>query len=322
MHIPWLRSTRIVPRAFLLATLALAAAGCGAVAPAESSDGAAASDTATGAGGSTVSPPDDAGAPDASSPDVPLSCPAGFADCDGDRANGCEADLATPAHCGSCATACAEPAPLCAMSTPPACASGCSGATPKRCDATCVDTQTDVNHCGGCDMPCPVRPNAAPACANSACSWSCQPGFVDLDGDLAAARDAVSTGCECKRSGSVDRPDLAFTDDDCDGIDGAVVSAVFVSPRGADGNAGTMAAPKKTLAAAIAAAAGAIPRRRTGPTDGMVSTGNSVRLRAAWSVVRKKTRRPPCSVAESAAPGPPARREVQVRAKALISVPR
>ena len=65
----------------------------------------------------------------------------------------------------------------------------------------------------------------------------------------------------CQPIGSVDHPDLAFVDDDCDGIDGTVSNAVFVSPRGLDSNAGTMESPKRTLAAAISAAAAANPRK-------------------------------------------------------------
>jgi hypothetical protein len=43
-------------------------------------------------------------------------------------------------------------------------------------------------------------------------------------------------------------------DANCDGIDGAARKAIFVAPTGSDSAAGTRAATKKTLAAAIAAA--------------------------------------------------------------------
>ena len=36
-----------------------------------------------------------------------FDCAAGFADCDGAAANGCEVDLGTAAHCGGCGAACA-----------------------------------------------------------------------------------------------------------------------------------------------------------------------------------------------------------------------
>ena len=38
-----------------------------------------------------------------------LICDTGWDDCDGDLANGCEADLTLPAHCGSCSNVCTGP---------------------------------------------------------------------------------------------------------------------------------------------------------------------------------------------------------------------
>jgi hypothetical protein len=54
--------------------------------------------------------------------------------------------------------------------------------------------------------------------------------------------------------GERDLPDLGFVDSDCDGIDGDAARAVFVSPNGNDASAGTMGAPLRTLAAAVARA--------------------------------------------------------------------
>ena len=54
--------------------------------------------------------------------------------------------------------------------------------------------------------------------------------------------------------GAHDDPDLGFVDSNCDGIDGNAARAVFVSPSGNDASAGTMAAPLRTLAAAVALA--------------------------------------------------------------------
>ena len=56
--------------------------------------------------------------------------------------------------------------------------------------------------------------------------------------------------------GAADLPDLAFVDSDCDGIDGGETKAVFASPLGSDANPGTKAKPKRTIAAAVVAAAG------------------------------------------------------------------
>ena len=57
--------------------------------------------------------------------------------------------------------------------------------------------------------------------------------------------------------GAPDLPDLNFVDSNCDGIDGDKGKAVFVSPSGSDVNPGTMAKPKRTLNAAVLAAAAA-----------------------------------------------------------------
>jgi hypothetical protein len=46
----------------------------------------------------------------------PGACDGARGDCDGDAANGCEADLTRPETCGACATRCVEPAPTCSAS--------------------------------------------------------------------------------------------------------------------------------------------------------------------------------------------------------------
>lgn len=81
--------------------------------------------------------------------------------------------------------------------------------------------------------------------------------------------------------GQLDLPDIAFIDRNCDGIDGEVSGAVFVDTRsGLDGNDGSRAAPKRTIAAAIGAASAS-------NRDVYVSEGNyveSVVLSAGVSV--------------------------------------
>ncbi len=55
------------------------------------------------------------------------ACMPGRAHCSTNPNNGCETDVTTAAHCGSCTTACAEPTPICAKdptSGAYACASG------------------------------------------------------------------------------------------------------------------------------------------------------------------------------------------------------
>ncbi|MDQ4055353.1 MAG: hypothetical protein M3237_22045, partial [Actinomycetota bacterium] len=77
---------------------------------------------------------------------------------------------------------------------------------------------------------------------------------VDTDGDGDAAGDCApldpSVGPHAQ-----DLPDLAFTDTNCDGIDGNAATAVFVAPDGSDDNPGTQAQPLRTLQAAVDQAA-------------------------------------------------------------------
>jgi|GEM_PF-467101 len=125
-----------------------------------------------------------------------FTCAPGFADCDGDPANGCEADLSRPEHCGACGTACAGASPLCTVTVEGSvrrarCATACQGATPDRCGDTCVNRTSDPGHCGACDNRCASGPGGAAVCAAGACALRCED--VTSTGDC----DAVaSNGCE------------------------------------------------------------------------------------------------------------------------------
>ena len=97
------------------------------------------------------------------------TCNAGFADCDSDQANGCEADLTSDAaNCNSCGNACAA-------------GQGCNAgvcACPNAgtlCAGVCVDTQTDPANCNGCGNACASNQ----ACSSGACS--CAANFGDCD---------------------------------------------------------------------------------------------------------------------------------------------
>jgi hypothetical protein len=122
-------------------------------------------------------------------------CQQGFADCDGNAANGCETDVTSDvANCGGCGRVCAgaNATMACEGSTCViiACDSGfadCDGITSNGCEAQLAN---DVNNCGACKNVCNGA-NATMACQAGTCVVAIcgDPGFGDCDGNAA-------NGCE------------------------------------------------------------------------------------------------------------------------------
>src|SRR5690606_22825395 len=111
----------------------------------------------------------------------------------------------------------------------------------------CFDTDTNNAHCGGCNIPCTSAPNSTWSCDSGSCEFqSCNANYWDLDGNPA-------NGCEynCVFQSAVDLPDDNFRDANCDGIDGDIAKAIFVSTSGNDANPGTMSQPVRTITYAL-----------------------------------------------------------------------
>ncbi|MCB9626977.1 MAG: hypothetical protein H6725_06370 [Sandaracinaceae bacterium] len=158
------------------------------------------------------------------------------------------------------------------------------------CDTSVDEDYTDsmgrytrIEHCGTCGNNCtflwspPVNHAVAfcdgslptPACAIQECVTEVI-GNVLTDWVNANGLDA--DGCECRRvSGNtdIDPPDVQFfntmgaraypgvealyVDENCDGIDGVIGDALFVSASAAPGGDGSLNAPFRTIMAAVAA---------------------------------------------------------------------
>ncbi|MEZ4296816.1 MAG: hypothetical protein R3B70_17755 [Polyangiaceae bacterium] len=128
-------------------------------------------------------------------------CDAGFGNCDGTTANGCEINLTNNvANCGLCGNACnlANASEVCASG---ACAIGACDAGFANCDNQTangceINLTNNVSNCGACGNTC-VTPNGAPACSAGACAVaSCNAGFADCDG-------TVANGCEINTNNNV-----------------------------------------------------------------------------------------------------------------------
>jgi hypothetical protein len=91
------------------------------------------------------------------------SCEPGWADTDGNPANGCETDLSSPSTCTSALLACSGGTPLCA---PTGCVASC---TPPltTCGGSCVSLTASAYHCGSCGNACTApSPDSFPTCTS------------------------------------------------------------------------------------------------------------------------------------------------------------
>jgi hypothetical protein len=107
-----------------------------------------------------------------------FTCLAGFADCDGNAANGCEVNTNTSAaHCGRCRNACTAGANSTAACVTGACTIGSCATGFANCDNTAangceVDIRTNNANCGRCGTMCPT----GQVCADSRCGLPCPVG--------------------------------------------------------------------------------------------------------------------------------------------------
>jgi len=185
------------------------------------------------------------------------TCNSLFGNCDGvvsnASGNGCETPVNTLTNCGTCGNACSPVNVSGANCTSGSCGWTACNATWGNCDSNvpngCETSLLTNSNCGACGSVC-ARNNASTSCGAGYCAFvSCNAGWENLDRD-------PNNGCEfaCTFLSSTDEPDDAFTDANCDGIDGDVAKSIFVALTGNDANAGTRAAPKRTIQAAINAA--------------------------------------------------------------------
>lgn len=150
-----------------------------------------------------------------------VQCASGYADCNGNPADGCEANLASDSnHCGACNTACtSQPytsATACqsAACVVTSCAAGhanCDTQYPNGCE---VATSSDINNCGACGTVCSTPANASGvACQSSACVLSgCNGGFANCNGQYGdGCETSLTTIQNCGSCGTVcgGRPNAA-----------------------------------------------------------------------------------------------------------------
>ncbi|HEY3444871.1 MAG TPA: hypothetical protein VGK67_00850 [Myxococcales bacterium] len=130
-------------------------------------------------------------------------CLAGYSDCNHDLTDGCEiSHLSDPDNCGSCGVICPDVAHGARACVGGVCAIGPCDLGHADCDQDLwngceVDTDTDVDHCGGCNQPCTPGVGDIASCGGGVCGLGgCRPGFADCDAD-------PSNGCEVNLASDV-----------------------------------------------------------------------------------------------------------------------
>ena len=135
-----------------------------------------------------------------------IACTAGFGDCDGLDANGCEASLATVSSCGACGASCinANGTTSCAGGAcAPVCSAGFASCDSNPNNGCETSLGTSVANCGACGTAC-TNPNGGTSCAAGACMPTCAAGFGDCDGDPNdGCEAALNTLVNCAACGGV-----------------------------------------------------------------------------------------------------------------------
>jgi len=161
-------------------------------------------------------------------PRQPLTCPPGFGDCNGERADGCEADLrGDPGNCGACRSACGGDGNRacvdgqCRIAKCPAHLGDCNQSAADGCE---TNLATDAKNCGACGTVCSAEGAKQARCVSSKCQSICRSGYGDCDG-------LGSNGCEASLTS--DAKNCGRCGVTCGGVeckDGLCAPAVLASP--------------------------------------------------------------------------------------------
>jgi hypothetical protein len=133
------------------------------------------------------------------------TCNAGYGNCDGSHANGCEVNINTSvSHCGGCGAACSQ-ANGTASCSGGNCAIACNSPYANcngnaRTDGCEINTSNNASHCGACNNTC----NTGQVCSNSTCtSAGCPTGYRDCNANGVCSCEGdgcCGTGCQIKHN--------------------------------------------------------------------------------------------------------------------------
>lgn len=153
-----------------------------------------------------------------------VGCDPGWADCNNNQSDGCEANLDTSlANCGGCGTACA-PANGVGQCVSGACTiqscnvpfANCNGGVADGCE---INLNTDELHCGTCPNQCSF-PNAGATCSAGTCQiTSCSQPFSNCDNNPA-------NGCEANLQSNAQN--CGSCGNTCASVNGSATCSAFM----------------------------------------------------------------------------------------------
>ncbi len=130
-------------------------------------------------------------------------CAANYADCDGNKVNGCEVSLLSDvSNCNVCGNKCGAVtngiagcnAGKCGIGSCNAGFGDCNNAAADGCE---INKNTDANNCNGCGAVCPAIAGGVAGCSAGKCGvGSCNSPFADCD-------SSAANGCEINTSNDI-----------------------------------------------------------------------------------------------------------------------
>ncbi len=132
-----------------------------------------------------------------------ICCDGEFTNCGGQ----CIDLVSDDDHCGVCENQCttgvAGATAFCSQSS---CVEQCTDTSHTLCDGDerCADLDTDIEHCGSCEVSCDNAPeNGTPICEDGACSFQCNTNFEECGGECWPTDDFDDDIDNCGECGNV-----------------------------------------------------------------------------------------------------------------------
>lgn len=141
-----------------------------------------------------------------------------FANCNGDKSDGCETQVHTTENCGGCGDKCA-PGKECLVGNDNLYHCTCEDDSETLCGSRCQSLTQDPYNCGACNNLCPgaYASHFVATCSNGVCGGECEAGYADCNGlpDDGCEVDVRIDSRHCGACGNTCSPGQVCADGKC-----------------------------------------------------------------------------------------------------------